>query len=272
MTRWQGAWCSSGPAWRALRRCRRDLTSLALTRPARPAPLVPCTQVGVVTYPFSFEGRRRALQVRGAAGLCAKPRAPQAGQPAPARARRAGWALLHLPALRAALHAASRLSLHAHAHAAPLILSSPAQATDGIETLRKNVDTLIVIPNDRLLDVVGESTPLQDAFLLADDVLRQARARALGLRAAWEGLPRLGGCGVGSRAGMGPARQPRSHAPLPPCCSPLCTERRACRASPTSSQSRAWSTSTLQTSRPSCPTGAEPDPAVLAVLECVCFA
>lgn len=64
--------------------------------------------VGVVTYPFSFEGRRRA-----------------------------------------------------------------GQATDGIETLRKNVDTLIVIPNDRLLDVVGESTPLQDAFLLADDVLRQ---------------------------------------------------------------------------------------------------
>lgn len=64
--------------------------------------------VGVVTFPFSFEGRRRALQ-----------------------------------------------------------------ATDGIDTLRKNVDTLIVIPNDRLLDVVGESTPLQDAFLLADDVLRQ---------------------------------------------------------------------------------------------------
>jgi cell division protein FtsZ len=64
--------------------------------------------VGVVTFPFTFEGRRRANQ-----------------------------------------------------------------ATDGVETLRKNVDTLIVIPNDRLLDVVGESTPLQDAFLLADDVLRQ---------------------------------------------------------------------------------------------------
>ena len=47
------------------------------------------------------------------------------------------------------------------------------QAHDGIETLRKNVDTLIVIPNDRLLDVVGADTPLQDAFLLADDVLRQ---------------------------------------------------------------------------------------------------
>ncbi len=98
-----------------------------------------------------------------------------------------------------------------------------AQASDGIETLRSNVDTLIVIPNDRcaapacrprdelpsahsraparpssciaepgppavapasnerararLLDVVGEGTPLQDAFLLADDVLRQARPR-----------------------------------------------------------------------------------------------
>lgn len=64
--------------------------------------------VGVVTYPFTFEGRRRGHQ-----------------------------------------------------------------AHDGIETLRKNVDTLIVIPNDRLLDVVGEATPLQDAFLLADDVLRQ---------------------------------------------------------------------------------------------------
>ena len=50
------------------------------------------------------------------------------------------------------------------------------QASDGIETLRKNVDTLIVIPNDRLLDVVGENTPLQDAFLLADDVLRQVGA------------------------------------------------------------------------------------------------
>lgn len=64
--------------------------------------------VGVVTYPFTFEGRRRAMQ-----------------------------------------------------------------AHEGVETMRRNVDTLIVIPNDRLLDVVGEATPLQDAFLLADDVLRQ---------------------------------------------------------------------------------------------------
>ncbi|TYH87114.1 hypothetical protein ES332_D01G093800v1 [Gossypium tomentosum] len=64
--------------------------------------------VGVVTYPFSFEGRKRTMQ-----------------------------------------------------------------ALEAIEKLQKNVDTLIVIPNDRLLDIADEQTPLQDAFLLADDVLRQ---------------------------------------------------------------------------------------------------
>ncbi|XP_021759052.1 cell division protein FtsZ homolog 1, chloroplastic-like [Chenopodium quinoa] len=64
--------------------------------------------VGVVTYPFSFEGRKRSLQ-----------------------------------------------------------------ALDAIEKLQNNVDTLIVIPNDRLLDIADEQTPLQDAFQLADDVLRQ---------------------------------------------------------------------------------------------------
>ena len=47
------------------------------------------------------------------------------------------------------------------------------QALEAIEKLQKSVDTLIVIPNDRLLDVVDEQTPLQDAFHLADDVLRQ---------------------------------------------------------------------------------------------------
>ncbi|KAG2569561.1 cell division protein FtsZ homolog 1, chloroplastic-like [Panicum virgatum] len=64
--------------------------------------------VGVVTYPFSFEGRKRSLQ-----------------------------------------------------------------ALEALEKLEKSVDTLIVIPNDKLLDVADENTPLQDAFLLADDVLRQ---------------------------------------------------------------------------------------------------
>ncbi|XP_071724592.1 cell division protein FtsZ homolog 1, chloroplastic-like [Rutidosis leptorrhynchoides] len=47
------------------------------------------------------------------------------------------------------------------------------QALEAIEKLQMNVDTLIVIPNDRLLEIADEQTPLQDAFLLADDVLRQ---------------------------------------------------------------------------------------------------
>ena len=47
------------------------------------------------------------------------------------------------------------------------------KALEAIERLQKCVDTLIVIPNDRLLDVVEEQTPLEEAFLLADDVLRQ---------------------------------------------------------------------------------------------------
>ena len=47
-------------------------------------------------------------------------------------------------------------------------------AHDGISSLREQVDTLIVIPNDRLLDLVSESTSLQESFMLADDILRQA--------------------------------------------------------------------------------------------------
>ena len=64
--------------------------------------------VGVVTKPFSFEGRRRAMQ-----------------------------------------------------------------AERGTEALKKNVDTLITIPNDRLLQVVDKKTSILDAFRVADDVLRQ---------------------------------------------------------------------------------------------------
>lgn len=64
--------------------------------------------VGIVTTPFSFEGRRRAIQ-----------------------------------------------------------------AQEGIAALRENVDTLIVIPNDKLLEAVSPSTPVTEAFNLADDILRQ---------------------------------------------------------------------------------------------------
>ncbi|KAL6005254.1 Cell division protein FtsZ [Asimina triloba] len=64
--------------------------------------------VGIVTTPFSFEGRRRAVQ-----------------------------------------------------------------AQEGVVSLRDNVDTLIVIPNDKLLSAVSQSTPVTEAFNLADDILRQ---------------------------------------------------------------------------------------------------
>ncbi len=47
------------------------------------------------------------------------------------------------------------------------------QATEGIERLREVVDTLIVIPNEKLLAVVERRTTMLDAFREADDVLRQ---------------------------------------------------------------------------------------------------
>ena len=43
----------------------------------------------------------------------------------------------------------------------------------GIENLKKNVDTIITIPNDRLLQVVDKKTPMTQAFTIADDILRQ---------------------------------------------------------------------------------------------------
>ena len=41
------------------------------------------------------------------------------------------------------------------------------------EAMKAAVDTLIVIPNDRLLDIVDKSTPMMEAFKEADNVLRQ---------------------------------------------------------------------------------------------------
>ncbi|AFZ46666.1 cell division protein FtsZ [Cyanobacterium stanieri PCC 7202] len=67
-----------------------------------------CLTVGVVTRPFTFEGRRRTTQ-----------------------------------------------------------------ADDGISALQSRVDTLIVIPNNKLLSVIPSDTPLQESFRIADDILRQ---------------------------------------------------------------------------------------------------
>jgi len=48
------------------------------------------------------------------------------------------------------------------------------QAEAGLDALRDCVDTVITIPNERLLSIIDRTTPLTDAFSLADDVLRQA--------------------------------------------------------------------------------------------------
>jgi cell division protein FtsZ len=48
------------------------------------------------------------------------------------------------------------------------------QARDGLAALKEKVDTLIVIPNQRLISIVQRDTPLSEAFRLADDVLMQA--------------------------------------------------------------------------------------------------
>ena len=48
-----------------------------------------------------------------------------------------------------------------------------AQAERGIENLKAKVDTLIVIPNDKLLQIIDRKTSMAEAFLMADDVLRQ---------------------------------------------------------------------------------------------------
>ncbi|MFL5818985.1 MAG: cell division protein FtsZ [Conexibacter sp.] len=48
-----------------------------------------------------------------------------------------------------------------------------SQADDGVQALADEVDTLIVVPNDRLLSVLDRGTSMVDAFRVADDVLRQ---------------------------------------------------------------------------------------------------
>lgn len=48
-----------------------------------------------------------------------------------------------------------------------------SQAEQGIAKLKEKVDTLITIPNDRLMQVVSKNTPIVEAFRIADDVLRQ---------------------------------------------------------------------------------------------------
>src|SRR5699024_2202792 len=55
------------------------------------------------------------------------------------------------------------------------------QAAAGIDALKASVDTLIVIPNDRLLEIVDKNTPMLEAFREADKVLRQGAEGSSGL-------------------------------------------------------------------------------------------
>ena len=48
-----------------------------------------------------------------------------------------------------------------------------SQAQDGMENLKNKLDTLITIPNDKILAIIDRKTPLNDAFAVVDDVLRQ---------------------------------------------------------------------------------------------------
>lgn len=59
----------------------------------------------------------------------------------------------------------------------PFLFEGPTRtkrAEKGIEELRKNTDTLIVVPNEKLIDIVDENTQIEDAFAEADSILHQA--------------------------------------------------------------------------------------------------
>ena len=117
------------------------------------------------------------------------------------------------------------------------------QAELGIRELRENVDTLIVIENDRLLQVVDKDTSIVDAFRMADDVLRQGvqgitdlitipgpRQPRLRRRAHDHARRRLGADGHRHRVRREPRRRGRARWPSPRRCS-----RRRSRARPASS-------------------------------------
>jgi len=61
------------------------------------------------------------------------------------------------------------------------------QALEWYEELKSSVDTLITIPNDRILSIIDKKTPLTDAFMVVDDVLRQGISWVSDL-IVWTGL------------------------------------------------------------------------------------
>jgi len=48
-----------------------------------------------------------------------------------------------------------------------------SKSIDGYNNLKEKVDTLITIPNDRILSIIDKKTPLLDAFSIVDEILNQ---------------------------------------------------------------------------------------------------
>jgi cell division protein FtsZ len=48
-----------------------------------------------------------------------------------------------------------------------------SKSIDGFNSLKEKVDTLITIPNDRILSIIDKKTPLLDAFSIVDEILNQ---------------------------------------------------------------------------------------------------
>jgi cell division protein FtsZ len=48
-----------------------------------------------------------------------------------------------------------------------------AKSIDGYNDLKEKVDTLITIPNDKILSIIDKKTPLLEAFSIVDEVLNQ---------------------------------------------------------------------------------------------------
>ena len=84
-------------------------------------------------------------------------------------------------AQRLALLVHDRSGEQAGRHAQREYEAGKRQADEGLDALKQNVDTLIVIPNDRLLTVANDKTSVLNAFKMADEVLLQGVSGITGL-------------------------------------------------------------------------------------------
>ncbi len=125
--------------------------------------------IGVVTKPFTFEGKKRLTQAdRGIESL------KGADMVFVTAGMGGGTGTGAAPIVAAAAKEMGILTIG--------VVTKPftfegkkrlAQAERGIESLKGKVDTLVVIPNDKLLQVIDRKTSIIEAFKMADDILRQ---------------------------------------------------------------------------------------------------